>query len=282
MIVMLCVFLIAAPVNLSPSKVDDLEVVLGGVKYHDRLIHSCHVSFTCRVFFQDKMRKREGECFISDKMMAVTEITPPEPIEGESGKFTPKIIRKCVFDGERFMDLYLYQPVNSPLKPFKEVSFHPREEVAYLFLYDYPPQFWNKIARMHLDELVKHPSVSSVIPKGFETVNGDLCYRIFIEKAGTGIDILVNLDRGYRIQEVRYTESKGQRITIRKVEWKHYRDQIWYPVKVYTETYGINDDTKEKIIYFWKQIEYKDFEANIEIPEDVFLTIPPPDAELIK
>ena len=62
---MLCVSLIAASVNP-----DDLEVVLEGVKYHDRLIYPCHVSFTCRVFFQDKMRRREGERFISDKMMA--------------------------------------------------------------------------------------------------------------------------------------------------------------------------------------------------------------------
>ena len=285
--------LLITPVSGNSS--NDLEQILEGVKYHDQLIRTFHVAYTSKDLLRGKngnanrIRHREGECIFSDGMIVATEVIPPEPLEDDPETLSTKVIRKQIYDKERFMEVDFYQPDDAS-DSWKEVFFFPKSQFRYLFLHRYSPLFSTTIELMSLSEFAKHSSVVSVHSKGYETVDGDLCFRILFKQPGKDTDVLINLDRGYRMQEVqtiieegRYTNQEGHSMgSFRKIEWAQYKDQIWYPTKTYIESYLINNSTKAKIIRFWEEIEFKHFEANIDVAEDTFLTIPPPDASLIE
>lgn len=292
---MYALFFIMLTVSANGS--GDLEQVLESIKYHDQLIRTFRVTYKSKDLLRgkngnaDRIRQREGECFFSDGMIVATEVIPPEPMNDGSETLSTKLTRKLIYDKERLMEVDLYQPeAEEDSESWTEVFFYPKSKFRYVFFHRYSPLFSTTIELMSLNEFAKHSSVVSVLSKGYETVNGDLCFRILFKAPGKDTDVLINLDRGYRIQEVqtiveegRYTPLEGHSAgSLRKIKWAQYKDQIWHPTKTYIETYLIDNGTGEKTIRFWEEIEFKNFEANIDIAEDTFLTIPPPNASLTK
>ena len=88
------------------ANMDDLAVVLEGVKHHDQLIKSCHVSFINQAFTSKESNVAgtesineviEGECFFTDGMLALTQ-------------FESEMTLKQIYDKERIMEVYIHEP----------------------------------------------------------------------------------------------------------------------------------------------------------------------------
>lgn len=272
------------------ASMEDLAVVLEGVKYHDQLIRSCRVSFASRAFTSNEYnaastesinQAMEGECFSADGMLTLTQITPRT-------QFAPKTTLKQIYDKERIMEVYIHEPQDE--RAWYEVFYYPTHRFNGVLDQHYSPLFWTEVEGLPLDEIVnlyvKAPD-ENVWSRGYEIIQGEQCFRLSLIGALSDINVVVNLDRGYRIQEVHITYKSGTTldnhtlISVQKVEWEHYKDDIWYPASTYTEIYVLHNQTGVKQTRFREQMQFKDFEANIKIPEDVFLTEPPPGAESV-
>ena len=266
------------------ANMEDLAIVLEGVKYHDQLIKSCRVSFMSQAFTskesnvagtESRNQAIEGEYFFTDGMLALTQ-------------FESEMTLKQVYDKERIMEVYIYEPQDEAA--WHEVFYYPKHRFNGLLDRYYSPLFWTEIEGLSLDEIVslyvKTPD-ESVQSRGYEMIQGEQCFRLSLIGSLSDMDVIVNLDRGYRIQEIRITYKSGTTlenhtlISVQKVEWEHDKDDIWYPASTYTEIYVLHNQTAVKQTRFREQIQFKDFEANIKIPEDVFLTEPPPGAESV-
>ena len=266
------------------ANMDDLAVVLEGVKHHDQLIKSCHVSFINQAFTSKESNVAgtesineviEGECFFTDGMLALTQ-------------FESEMILKQIYDKERIMEVYVHESQDEAAS--YEVFYYPKHRFNGILDWYYSPLFWTEVEGLPLDEIVslyvKTPD-ESVQSRGYEIIQGEQCFRLSLIGALSDMDVVVNLDRGYRIQEIHITYKSGTTlddhtlISVRTVKWEHYKDDIWYPVSTYSETYVLHNKTGVKQTRFREQIQFKDFEANIKIPEDVFLTEPPPGAESV-
>lgn len=272
------------------ANTEDLAVVLEGVKYHDQLIKSCRVSFTSRAFTSKESNvagtesinhTTEGECFFADGMLALTQIIPHT-------QFDPKMTLKQIYDKERIMEVYIHEPQDEAA--WHKVFYYPKHRFQQVVDQYYSPLFWTEVEGLPLDEIVslyvKAPD-DSVQSRGYEMIQEEQCFRLSLIGPLSDIDVVVNLDRGYRIQEIHITYKHGTTlddhtlIKVQKVEWEQYKEDIWYPVSTYSETYVLHNQTGAKQTRFREQIQFKDFEANIKIPEDVFLTEPPPGAESV-
>lgn len=272
------------------ANMEELAVVLEGVKYHDQLIKSCRVSFTSQAFTSKEYNAAgtesvnhttEGECFSADGMLSLTQITPHT-------QFDPKMTLKQIYDKERIMEVYIHEPRDEAA--WHEVFYYPKHRFNGILDRYYSPLFWTEVEDLPLDEIVslyvKAPD-ESVQLRGYEMIQGEQCFRLFLIGSLSDMAVVVNLDRGYRIQEIHITYKGGTTlddhtlISVQTVEWEHYKDDIWYPASTYTEIYVLHNRTGVKQPRFREQIQFKNFEANIRIPEDVFLTEPPPGAESV-
>ena len=266
------------------ANIKDLAVVLEGVKYHDQLIESCRVSFTSQAFISKEFNAAstesrnqgiEGECFFTDGMLALTQ-------------FESEMTLKQIYDKERIMEVYIYESQDEAAS--HEVFYYPKHRFNGILDRYYSPLFWTEVEGLPLDEIVnlyvKTPD-ESVQSRGYEIIQGEQCFRLSLIGSLSDMDVVVNLDRGYRIQEIHITYKSGTTlddhtlISLRTVEWEHYEDDIWHPTSTHTEIYVLHNQTGAKQTRFREQIQFKDFEANIKIPEDVFLTEPPPGAESV-
>ena len=266
------------------ASMEDLAIVLQGVKYHDQLIRSCRVSFASRAFTSKEYnaagtesinQAMEGECFSADGMLALTQ-------------FESEMTLKQIYDKERIMEVYIHESQDEAAS--YEVFYYPKHRFNGILDRYYSPLFWAEVEGLPLDEIVnlyvKTPD-ESVQSKGYEMLQEEQCFRLSLISSLSDIDVVVNLDRGYRIQEIHITYKSGTTlddhtlISVRTVEWKHYKGDIWYPTSTHTEIYVLHNQTGVKQTRFREQIQFKDFEANIKIPEDVFLTEPPPGAESV-
>ena len=267
------------------ADIEDLAVVLEGVKYHDQLIKSCRVSFMNQAFTSKESNVAgtesinaviEGECFSADGMLALTQ-------------FESEMTLKQIYDKERIMEVYIYEPQDEAAS--YEVFYYPKHRFNGILDRYYSPLFWTEVEGLPLDEIVslyvKAPD-ESVESRGYEMIQGEQCFRLSLIGSLSDMDVVVNLNRGYRIQEIHVTYKSGTTlenhtlISTQKVEWKHYKEDIWYPTSTHTEIYALHNQTGVKQTRFREQIQFKDFEANIRIPEDVFLTEPPPGAESVR
>lgn len=288
--ILILVLVMPAIPGASSASEEDLNIIVESVKYHDRLIRTFRVSYTLKKQHRgDLIRHRQGECIFSNGMILATEVTPSEPIGDHREKRT-KTLRKLVYNKEEFMELTEYQPENEE-EGWKEFFYYRLEDFRYIFLHRRSPLFSTTVSFMPLDEFLKSPSVVSVYPDGYEEIDDDTCFRIScLKSSGQKGEILINLDKGYRIQEVRSLDPENQNTSreghatgaIRKIDWTQYKDQIWYPTRAYFEHYLINRRTNEKKTEYWEEIVFTDFEANIEISEDTFLMVPPDNVVLIK
>lgn len=266
------------------ADVEDLAVVLEGVKYHDQLIKSCRVSFVSQAFTSKEYnaastesvnQATEGECFSADGMLALTQ-------------FESEMTLKQIYDKERIMEVYIHESEDEVAS--YEVFYYPKHRFNGILDRYYSPLFWTEVEGLPLDEIVnlyvKTPD-ESVQPRGYEMIQGEQCFRLSLVGSLSDIDVVINLDRGYRIQEIHITYKSGTTlenhalISTQKVKWEHYKDDIWQPTTTHTEIYVLHNQTGVKQTRFREQIQFKDFEANIKIPEDVFLTEPPPGAESV-
>ena len=272
------------------ANIEDLAIVLEGVKYHDQLIKSCRVSFASQAFTSKESnvagtesinQAAGGECFFADGMLALTQITPHT-------QFDPKMTLKQIYDKERIMEVYIHEPQDEAA--WHKVFYYPKHRFNQVVDQYYSPLFWTEVEGLPLDEIVslyvKTPD-ESVQPRGYEMIQGEQCFRLSLIGSLSDIDVVINLDRGYRIQEIHITYKSGTTlenhilIKMQKVKWEHYKDDVWHPTSTYSETYDLHNQTGVKQTHFREQIQFKDFEANIKIPEDVFLTEPPPGAESV-
>lgn len=266
------------------ANIKDLAIVLEGVKYHDQLIESCRVSFASQAFISKEFNAAstesrnqgiEGECFFTDGMLALTQ-------------FESEMTLKQIYDKERIMEVYIHESQDEAAS--YEVFYYPKHRFNGILDWYYSPLFWTEVEGLPLDEIVslyvKTPD-ESVQSRGYEIIQGEQCFRLSLIGALSDMDVVVNLDRGYRIQEVHITYKNGTTlenntlISVQKVEWEHYENDIWHPTSTHTEIYVLHNQTGVKQTRFREQIQFKDFEANIKIPEDVFLTEPPPGAESV-
>ena len=287
--ILILVLVMATILGTSPANEDDLNTIVEGVEYHDQLIRTFRVSYTLRK--QDGSgpeRLRYGDCIFADGMILATEVIPAESI-GDNGEQGLKTLRKLVYNKEEFMELTEYQPENGA--GWKEFFYFPLKDFQNTFLHRRSPLFSTTVNLMPLSEFLKSPSVVSVYPDGYKKIEGDTCFRILcLTSENQKEEILINLDKGYRIQGVRSLDSENQNTSqegdtsgsIRRIDWAHYKAQIWYPKKAYYEDYQINRSTNEKEIEYWEEIAFTNFEANIEIPADTFLMAPPDDAVFVK
>lgn len=276
---------------LGPSSAneEELNTIVEGVAYHDQLIRTFSVSYTLKKGDGAGLeRLRHGECIFADGLILVTEVIPAEPI-GDDGEKGTKTLRKLVYNKEEFMELTEYQPENGA--GWKEFFYFPLKDFQNIFPHRRSPLFSTTVDLMPLSQFLKSPSVSSVSPNGYKKVASDTCFRIlYLTSENQKSEILINLDKGYRIQWVRSLDSENQNTSqegdtpgsIRRIDWAHYKDQLWYPKKAYYENYRIDRTTNEKKTEYWEEIVFTDFEANIEIPADAFLMAPPDGAVFVK
>lgn len=287
--ILILMLVTATILGTSSADEADLNTIVEAVSYHDQLIRTFSVSYTLKTGKgSGPERLRYGECIFADGMILATEVIPAEP-SGDDGEKGIKTLRKLVYNQEEFMELAEYQPEQGD--GWKEFFYFPLKDFQSIFHHRRSPLFSTTVDSMPLSEFLKSPSVSSVYPDGYKKIEGDTCFRIlYLTRENQKLEILINLDKGYRLQGVHSLDSENQSTSqegntpgsIRRIEWAHYKDQIWYPKKTYYEDYQINRDTNKKEIEYWEEIVFTNFEANIDIPADAFLMTPPDDAVFVK
>lgn len=114
----------------------------------------------------------------------------------------------------------------------------------------------------------EHVRVESIAPI---TVGDERCYMIeFTKYDDYRYEVLVNSERGYRPQRMARINPVGNSWQL-DVELEQYSDNVWYPALVTTRYFTPPDDQHPKgELKLERRIEFRDFQANIPIPDSNF------------
>ncbi len=276
------------------------QAVVEGIRHFDEQIFSCETAVTRRnIYYQLPWsdaplttpieRLYEGQFWMADpKDSYIVRYSRPL-VTGEVDEDTEiGIERRMTYDGSRMFDVVTHQ---IPSRPTKR-EYHIRTDVGQspLRSYDANPKRWFGLDGMPFGDLLINPHVIAVEFERVE-INGEDCCWVRIrmksrtasaeeclEPGEESVHALVNLERGYRPQRV--IEASDEKYTETDIELKSDANDVWHPAKVVRRRYI--SVAGKKTLLAERQIEFKDFRANVEVPEDRFIVEIPENATVYR
>ena len=128
--------------------------------------------------------------------------------------------------------------------------------------------------------LAKHETVLDHIKSnrpelvGTEMVDGDLCYVIKLSPKGHPDSqkpdnrIWVDPEKGYGLVKLQFSYKDS--LYVNTIKYKEISKDLWVPYYHARKAYHIDPDTGKKILMSEQTMEITDFQANADIPDDVF------------
>lgn len=217
-------------------------------------------------------------CDLAQGSFVAEEVNPEMPLP-PINELLRNSERKVAYDGKKSYALYTYyQPPDLYIVEGDErvgavKSMDPRHWLT----------FWGttSISRLLEKQIDEQPEASDKILKR-EFVNGELCYRIQVDRwpiSNYVGYILINTQRGYLPQEIytRTTRGNSEGYIHISLE-KKYGRELWYPKEVRSTMYELKGGKRK--VHHIKIIRFYNFSTNVELPDEMFRLSAPEGAEV--